>query len=132
MTSYQWIISRNGTQTYTSAFAVPGFGQVQASQKGFIVKMGVVYTNYYNSTTTELLTDIVVSQTAGTLADQFAGVYTDNPTELPKGYNSNHMSKKLPNGGNILFMDQHVQWRRFQEMKAWVEWPGSTARWNWF
>jgi hypothetical protein len=130
VTSYQWIISRDGTQNYTTKIVPPPTGLGGLAQKGYIVKMTEVFTNFYTPASTELVTDIVVSQGVGTLADIFTGVNTVNPAEIPKGYNSSHMSGKSPAGGNILLMDQHVSWRKFRDMKAWGQW--SNSRWNWF
>ncbi len=130
VTSYQWILSRDGTQNYSTRIVAPPTGLSGLAQKGLVVKMGVVFTNFYTLADTELVTDVVVSEGAGTSADKFTGVYTVNPTELPNGYNSSHMARSVPGGGNILFMDQHIGWRRFKEMKAWGQWTNS--RWNWF
>jgi prepilin-type N-terminal cleavage/methylation domain-containing protein len=130
VTSYQWIISRDGTQNYGTKIVAPPLGLNGQGQKGFVVKMGIVFTNFYSVAETELVTDVVVSEGAGNFSDKFTGVYTVNPTELPRGYNSSHMTKNKPAGGNILFMDQHVSWRQFREMKAWGQW--SQNRWNWF
>jgi len=130
VTSYQWIISRDGTQTYSTKLVTPPTGLGSLSQKGFLVKMGKAYTNSATLTDTELVTDVVISEGTGNTSDKFTGVYTVNPTELPKGYNSSHMSKTVPAGGNILLMDQHVEWRKFRDMKAWGQW--SNNRWNWF
>lgn len=38
------------------------------------------------------------------------------------GAATNHMKGKLPAGGNVFFLDGHVEWRNFSEMKA----PGAT------
>ena len=130
VTSYQWLISRDGTQNYSTKIVTPPTGLGGLGPKGFIVKMGQPFTNSYTPTSTELVADIVVSEGSGLLTDKFKQVYTVNPTELPRGYNSSHMAKNAPNGGNILFMDQHVEWRRFQDMKAWGQW--SNNRWDWF
>ena len=130
VTSYQWIISRDGTQNYSTKLVAPPTGLGGLGPKGFIVKLGRPFTNSYTPTDTELVTDVVVSEGAGKTTDKFKQVYTVNPTELPAGYNSSHMAKNLPNGGNILLMDGHVDWRRFRDMKAWGQW--SNNRWNWF
>jgi prepilin-type processing-associated H-X9-DG protein len=29
------------------------------------------------------------------------------------------MEKSVPAGGNILFLDGHVSWRKFRDMKPW-------------
>jgi prepilin-type N-terminal cleavage/methylation domain-containing protein len=131
VTSYEWILSRDGTQTYGTSIVTPPTGLNGAGPKGFIVKMNNVFNAYYTPGTTEIVNDVVVSQGSGLLTDQFTGVYTVNPADLPKGYNSSHMGTfGKPVGGNNLFMDQHVTWRKFQDMKAWCQW--SNARWMWF
>jgi prepilin-type N-terminal cleavage/methylation domain-containing protein len=131
VTSYQWLLSRDGTQTYSTSIVTPPTGLGGFAPKGYIVKMGTVFNCFYSSGTTELVTDVVISQGSGVPTDKFTGVVTVNPTELPKGYNSSHMGTSgRPIGGNILFMDQHVTWRQFADMKAWGSW--STSRWNWF
>ena len=130
VTSYQWIISRDGTQNYKTKIVTPPGGLSGLAQKGLIVKMGVVFTNAYTPADTELVTDVVPSEGGGLPTDKFTGVYTVNPAELPQGFNSSHLARPLPAGGNILFMDQHVGWRTFRQMKAWGQWTNN--RWCWF
>lgn len=128
VTSYQWFISRDGTQmdgtqggiTYPSKMTKP---------KGWAVKLTQSYNPQLNVANTELVADVVVSQGNGTRSDKFTGVYTSNPQELPKGYNSSHMSGNTPAGGNILFMDGHVAWRNFAEMRAWATWNNGRHEW---
>jgi hypothetical protein len=93
--------------------------------------LGQSYNNGIPPSDSELVTDVVISQGTGRATDQFVSVYTVNPAELPRGYNSSHMSGRTPAGGNILFQDQHVAWRSFDKMKAWDQWP-SNNRWFWF
>ena len=122
VTSYQWIISRDGTQmngtsggfTYPSSLSSP---------KTWLVKLTQTLPD------AEMVADVMVSEGNGTLSDKFTGVYTSNPTELPKGYNSSHMATGVPAGGNILFPDHHVAWRRFREMKAWGTWNHNRREW---
>jgi prepilin-type N-terminal cleavage/methylation domain-containing protein len=130
VTSYQWILSRDGTQNYKTKIVTPPGGLGGLAQKGLIAKMGFVFTNAYSAAETELVTDVVPSEGSGLTSDKFAGVYTVNPAELPQGFNGSHMARQLPAGGNILFMDQHVGWRPFRQMKAWGQWTNN--RWNWF
>jgi prepilin-type processing-associated H-X9-DG protein len=41
-----------------------------------------------------------------------------------------HLYKKLPSGGNLLFLDSHVGWRHYQEMKLMYKTPdGRAAFW---
>ena len=121
VTSYQWIISRDGTQNYPSALTKP---------KGYLTKLTKPYDPTSTVADTELVADVVVSQGNGTVSDKFKGVYTANPADLPQGFNSSHMAGGLPGGGNILFMDSHVAWRPFKMMKAWGTWNNS--RYEWF
>ena len=121
VTSYQFIISRDGGQT--------GYPTTLRAPKGFLVKLTVPYTNLYSLATTELVTDCVPSEGSGTLNDKFVNVYTSNPAELPRGYNASHMGGNLPAGGNILFMDNHVEWRKFRQMQCWGDWSNSRHMW---
>jgi prepilin-type processing-associated H-X9-DG protein len=73
---------------------------------------------------------VISSGSGNALTDQFAGLPSTSGF-LPLGYNSNHMAKKRPDGGNILFMDGHVEWRRFQNMKPWADWV-SKSYYYWF
>src|SRR5215472_11244161 len=114
VTSYQFIISRDGGQT--------GYPTTLRAPKGFLVKLTTPYTNLYNVATSEMVTDVTPSEGAGDLNDKFKGVYTSNPTELPNGYNASHMSGAVPAGGNILFMDNHAEWRPFKQMHCWGDW----------
>jgi len=133
VTGYQWMISRDGTKgKYSSTTA----GTTLTNPKGYLVKMTQTYTNMFGTSSTEMVSDVVVSSGPQTgpatnpNTQIFYNVVSTNPTELPTGYNGSHMSKALPSGGNILFMDCHVEWRKFRDMKAWGQW--SNNRWNWF
>jgi prepilin-type N-terminal cleavage/methylation domain-containing protein len=121
VTSYQFIISRDGGQT--------GYPTTLRAPKGFLVKITTPYTNLYNVATTEMVTDVTPSEGSGSLTDKFKGVYTSNPTELPNGYNASHMSGTVPAGGNILFMDNHAEWRRFKQMQCWGDWNNNRHMW---
>lgn len=130
---YQCMISRDGT---FGKYNVAGGGTTLTPPKGYFVKITQVFTNMYPVSTAEMFSDVVVSsgpQTGPTTdpkTQQFMNVTSTNPTELPSGYNSSHMKKNIPAGGNILFMDCHAEWRRFQDMKMWGQW--SNGRNNWF
>jgi prepilin-type N-terminal cleavage/methylation domain-containing protein len=130
VTSYQWLMSRDGTQNYSARLVAPPTGLNGEPQRGFLLRMGVPFAKGMNVANTELVTDVTVSQGGGQPTDKFTGVYTVNPGELPNGFNSSHMKRSTPAGGNVLFMDQHVSWRNFDEMKAWCQW--SNGRWKWF
>jgi len=44
-----------------------------------------------------------------------------------EGHKSAHLSGKIPNGGNLLMLDGHTEWRRFEQMR--VRTTGSPAFW---
>ncbi|HLX69794.1 MAG TPA: DUF1559 domain-containing protein [Verrucomicrobiae bacterium] len=135
VTSYHWIISRDGKagnfgQTSSTAVTL-------SAPKGFLNKISTPYTNTFNVANTEMVTDAVISQgtfTAGVsganaTGQLYLGVYTSNPTELPMKYNSSHMKGSVPAGGNILFMDCHVEWRNFRQMQMWGAWSNQRNHW---
>lgn len=96
--------------------------------KEYLVKMSVPATNSA-VVTSELVTDVVVSEGRGTTADKFRGVYTSNPDKIPNGFNTSHMSSAAPAGGNILYQDGHVAWRRFGDMRVRADWTNDRHFW---
>ena len=132
-TSYQWIIRRSESAENEITWTSP--------KKGYLKKINQVFTNnLYTISETELVTDIVCSQGNGTLSDNFTAVASTATTLLPTGMNSNHMRGSLPAGANILFLDEHVDWRQFNQMNvpAWAQWTSATqnghsgTRYSWF
>jgi prepilin-type processing-associated H-X9-DG protein len=63
-----------------------------------------------NPTDTELIVDAVVS--GGDPPD-----FTKAKGGWVRDHKTSHLEKNLPAGGNILFLDSHVAWRKFGEMK---------------
>jgi prepilin-type N-terminal cleavage/methylation domain-containing protein len=122
VTSYQFMLVRDpkNPTSYPTTLTGP---------KGFLTRISVPYTNLFSLSNTEMVSDVVPSEGAGNLTDKFIGVYTSNPSELPKGYNASHMGKGLPAGGNILFMDNHAEWRQFKQMQCWGHWSNSRNMW---
>jgi prepilin-type N-terminal cleavage/methylation domain-containing protein/prepilin-type processing-associated H-X9-DG protein len=140
VTAYQWIGSRDGT---LGKYSATHAGVALSDPKGYLNKINRPYTNTFTPAVTELVTDVVISQGpnsgpisgANSTGQTFLGVTSTNPSELPGGYNSSHMSKNIPGGGNIMFMDCHVEWRRFRDMQMWGKWSnggGPNPRNNWF
>ena len=136
VTAYQWIISRDGTKMDGSPGASTYPSQL-ASPKGYLTKINAPWDRVKSKDAvpnTEVVADVVISSPNGTWTkgEIFRGVYSSNPDELPNGFNSSHMSGGRPNGANILFLDSHVSWRRFQEMHqpAWGTW--NSGRHEWF
>jgi prepilin-type N-terminal cleavage/methylation domain-containing protein/prepilin-type processing-associated H-X9-DG protein len=129
VTSYQWIISRDGTPMNGTHGGITYPTQLKAP-KGWLIKLGQPFDKRFTVANTEMVADVVVSQGFGIASfDKFTHVYTSNPTELPNGYNSSHMAGKMSAGGNILFMDGHVSWRQFREMTAWGTWSDQRREW---
>jgi prepilin-type N-terminal cleavage/methylation domain-containing protein len=122
VTSYQWIVSHDGTPMNGTQGGITYPTQL-TSPKTYLFKATQTLPD------TEMIADVVISEGTGTLADKFVGVYTSNPAELPKGYNSSHMTGSVPAGGNILYTDCHVGWRRFLDMKAWGTWNHNRREW---
>ncbi|MEY4386140.1 MAG: hypothetical protein RLY20_1423 [Verrucomicrobiota bacterium] len=132
VTSYQWLMSRDGTQSYGVNLVPPPTGLGGEVQRGFLLKLGQAFAPGIPLSDSEMVTDVIISEGGGLLTDKFNGVYTVNPTELPKGLNSSHMAGTKPAGGNSLFQDNHVSWRNFKNTKAWGQWSGGVTRWFWY
>ena len=132
VTGYQWIISRDGTP---GKYSTSSAGTTLSNPKGYLTKITQPYTNAFLPATAELVTDVVISSgswsgpTTSPNTQQWRAVVSTNPAELPGGYNASHMGKNLPAGGDILFMDGHVEWRRFQAMQLWGQWSNSRNIW---
>jgi prepilin-type N-terminal cleavage/methylation domain-containing protein len=133
--SYAWFISRDGSKNIN-----PNMSTTMTAPKGWLTKASKPISSTDSVSTAEMVADTTISGGTGNpLTDQFTGLSStaiDPATALPllpKGYNSNHMTSsfKRPNGGNVLCMDGHVEWRRFQNMQAWADWT-LKSYWYWF
>jgi prepilin-type N-terminal cleavage/methylation domain-containing protein/prepilin-type processing-associated H-X9-DG protein len=135
VTGYQWIISRDGVKGKYSSTTGNSLAAL-IPPKGYLVKITQSFTNSVGTAATEMVTDVVISlgTAFGSATDpktqSWRAIPSTNPGELTDGYSSSHMSKNLPSGGNIMFMDCHVEWRPFQNMQLWGIW--SNSRNNWF
>ena len=135
-TGYNWLISRDGTTDY---YGPPNSGTgaqlyttaARTVARNYLNKLGVTYTGGVAPTDSEMVTDVVISQSNGNVNDTFVDVYTASvAAALPKGMNSSHMAGRRPAGENILFQDIHVDWRNFRNMQALATW--SDSRYIWF
>jgi prepilin-type N-terminal cleavage/methylation domain-containing protein len=131
-TGYYWMFVRNPSDP-----SKPTWNPNPNKRRALLSKTTIspMATNGLNTASTELATDVVISEGSGSrTTDKFVGVYADpkNASHIyPDGkYRSNHMSSSKPQGGNILFQDQHVEWRGFKEMD-WVT-SASNSRYEWF
>jgi len=123
---YQWLMERNN----------PGSSDFDATRPmrrndglPYVSKLSKPVATTNTLAQSELLTDWVISQGAGTRDDIFEGVYTANPQINTRGFCTPHMLGRLPEGGNILFQDGHVAFRPFLEMKRRVVWSANRNWW---
>jgi len=81
---------------------------------------------------TELITDIIISSGSGNRnTDNFKNVPSSQPASvLPNGFSTSHMKGNGPAGGQVLFQDYHVDWRRWPDVD-WVTYD-SQSRYEWF
>ena len=86
--------------------------------------------NTTNVSTTELVVDVAIT-TSPTSGD-FIGV-PSTTTGVPAfdGFHkSSHISRRTALGGNILYLDSHVDWRKLNEMKA--RYQAGSSPYFWF
>jgi len=70
------------------------------------------YTGTNEPSVTELVVDSVISNTSDT--NNFNRVFSS----VLKYHSTSHLEGKRAAGGNILFLDSHVSWRRFNDMQV--------------
>lgn len=73
---------------------------------------------------TELITDMVLSQRT-----RFGEMYSYVEEVRGQPQPTNHMEGDKPLGGNILFIDQHLEWRKFNQMEIRGLGAGSIKMW---
>jgi prepilin-type processing-associated H-X9-DG protein len=103
---YGWVGQRQG-ETETTL----GGGQLYYGKR-FINKLTNTGTN--SPTQLELAVDSIPSQVQGGRTNFSAPNNGMGMTALSK---PTHMEKNLPAGGNIQFVDGHVAWRPFRELR---------------
>ena len=110
VTHYGWLIKRANVDNPPALTSVAGTAQ---DGKRFVTTY-----NTTNTVNTELMVDVVITTTP-TSAD-----FTRVPSTAPSvpafdGFHkSSHIARNKALGGNILMLDSHVEWRKFQYMKA--------------
>jgi prepilin-type N-terminal cleavage/methylation domain-containing protein/prepilin-type processing-associated H-X9-DG protein len=124
---YWWMIKRNDAANPNKPNMNPNPNRLRM----LIAKTTTIATNL-SSSETEIVADITISTGSGNRnTDQFINVPSTAPASiLPSGYRSSHLNGSRPSGGNILFQDNHVEWRLFQDMD-WVTYDSQT-RYEWF
>lgn len=76
----------------------------------------------YTSAEIEVIVDTVIVQN---------GSYTSIQGGYSMPHSTSHVKGKTPLGGNVLFMDGHVEWRNRKDMKAYVQSGNPVISWLW-
>ncbi|PYI80559.1 MAG: hypothetical protein DME26_21360 [Verrucomicrobia bacterium] len=84
-------------------------------------RIQIGFNTYITPTLTErvLVADATISQGGqnnDTLRDTYTYVNVNGGYYLP--HRSPHLQGRLPSGGNLMMMDSHVEWRKFQQFRA--------------
>jgi prepilin-type N-terminal cleavage/methylation domain-containing protein/prepilin-type processing-associated H-X9-DG protein len=128
VTHYGWLLQRvdgNGVDIPLSALTSNPTTPTAQDGKRFLTTY-----NTTNVSTTELVVDVVI--TSGTAAPYDFVRVPSTATGIPgfQGYHqSSHIARNSALGGNILFLDSHVEWRKLQFMKARYN---VSSPWFWF
>ena len=120
---YLLMIKRN----YAANTGYPTMNINPNKPRQLLSKMSQQVTNTLAIAETEVQADITISDGPNRNTAKFTGVVSQT---LPQGFNSNHMNSSRPEGGNILFQDNHVAWRPFRDMD-WITYD-NTSRYQWF
>lgn len=124
-TGYFFMIARNDAK-HT---AKPQMNVNPTHARSLIPKVTTVTTNL-SASSLEIVTDVTLS-TGAARSSSFNNVPSSAPASiLPLGFSTSHMNRNSPKGGNILFQDNHVEWRKFADMD-WVTYDGQN-RYEWF
>jgi prepilin-type N-terminal cleavage/methylation domain-containing protein/prepilin-type processing-associated H-X9-DG protein len=124
VTHYGWLMKRS---TSTPGQDIPPSALTGNVNDG---KRFLTTFNTTNVVETELVVDVAITSTVN--GSDFIGV-PSSATGIPgfDGFHkSSHISRRTALGGNILFLDLHVQWRKLMYMKARYQYGSSP--WYWF
>jgi prepilin-type N-terminal cleavage/methylation domain-containing protein/prepilin-type processing-associated H-X9-DG protein len=103
VTSYGWLMERVGP----APLKIPKMFQDRMSRPRLATLRG--QTLHATTSDTELVVDVVISDDGQNFGNIQSGVI--------ENHSSSHMWGNKPEGGNILFLDTHVDWRPFSEME---------------
>jgi prepilin-type N-terminal cleavage/methylation domain-containing protein len=107
---------------------------LRPSPRNFTLKMSIAPTNSISIADTELVADVTVSEGSGTVNDKWIDVVSANAGQVIdgkvfNGFRPSHMAGRRPEGGNIMYQDTHVQWKKFARMVPAVDWSNSRHWW---
>ena len=121
VTHYGWLMKRANVAD-TAIAAGPG---TAADGKHFLTTY-----NTTNISSTELVVDVVIT-TSPTSGDFVAVPSSAVGVPAFDGFHkSSHITKRTALGGNILFLDSHIDWRKRQDMKA--RYQSGSSPYFWF
>lgn len=100
----------------------------------FTVKMSMAPTNALSLADTELVADVTISEGSGVVNDKWIDVLSANTGSVIdgkvfNGFRPSHMVGSRPEGGNIMYQDTHVAWKKFNKMVPAVAWSNSRYWW---
>jgi prepilin-type N-terminal cleavage/methylation domain-containing protein/prepilin-type processing-associated H-X9-DG protein len=125
VTHYGWMMRRRSSDGSTDIPDTALRAGANTAQDG---KRFVTTYNTTNVATTELVVDVVITSTAA--AKDFVGVQSSQRFPGFDGvHKSSHINRQTALGGNILFLDSHVEWRKLQNMKARYLYDTSPVYW---
>jgi len=85
-----------------------------------------------NVSATEIIFDATISANNTTNASSATWQVVSGTGIVANQYPAHLEGAKLPYGGNILFLDGHLQWRNIRDMKIWFQaQSGSNPYWWW-
>jgi prepilin-type N-terminal cleavage/methylation domain-containing protein len=103
-------------------------------RRDYTKKMSIAPTNTLSIADTELVADVTISEGPGTVNDKWIDVVSANSGSVIdgkvfNGFRPSHMAGSRPEGGNIMYQDTHVAWKKFNKMVAAVDWSNSRHWW---
>jgi prepilin-type N-terminal cleavage/methylation domain-containing protein/prepilin-type processing-associated H-X9-DG protein len=134
---YLWMFDRGDTGAHTTRPVFPPNPPAVANPnypRALVKKLTIANTNLTISST-ELISDVMVSAGNNKATATYVNVPSANNGStingnVFKGYNSSHMAKTVPAGGNVTYIDGHAEWRNFSKMDWTVGW--SSSRYFWY
>jgi prepilin-type N-terminal cleavage/methylation domain-containing protein/prepilin-type processing-associated H-X9-DG protein len=132
-TFYLWLLKRNDPADSNADGSWKGRSATRPAindQNRLLRKAVSSWTNGVPLTDSELVCDVGLGQDMGAGVTKFVGMDTTHSEIFRNGYSWAHFESGKPAGGNILFQDGHVGWRKFTAMKRQTLWR-SGQYWYW-
>ena len=129
--------TQNSWWDFTDTRRVVGYGLMmkQAASDNRVGINGCRFISRLTETNNPGDVEIIVDENmskSSTPPFDFAVPSENVPLQYGGAYRPPHRDKVLPSGGNILFLDSHVNWRRFLEMRPKFQPQSSTTPWYFY